>query len=151
MKSKKRKHKFKIGDWVIADCRAVPEIKDNVRTIARVQRWARGQVVGMTYRREGEIKGGGAKYSGVGDYDGDIEGVYLSITKTIPVYLIREGMTNNPIEVFEEDMKLAIGDIEGVPFRKTHYPPCTEDYRRQCREAAKDQSRINGKFTKETK
>lgn len=117
----KIKQAFKIGDFVEVAAKAISQHEE------AGSRWKRtyiskplespfvGQIVGAVYRQEGDY----CSASGGGSDDGysDFNSAHFECTKTVLLWQVRQGVTNKPVDVFEKDLKAAVGCAEGIPWR----------------------------------
>lgn len=139
-----KKYKYKIGDWV--------KFKKHIRVNSYGgERYAyevgtsesiKGQVCGAVTRYIGDIK--------THEWDYHANDAYLVIEKSITLYQVKDGMTNVPYEVKEEDIiKLDALDLHSfgitkLPWRNSHI---SEMHKRLAKEYADRQPRDNkGRF-----
>ncbi len=171
---------FKIGDLV--EVRAVVEKrwssddpktlddKKNLKTYVAVEcEPFEAVITGATIRSEGErIEG-----SGPTNEDGDFDPPYLAVSKVHPLFLVRRGITNKEMMVFEGDVrpmgphciyimedplefpkKSVLGWLvtvmkSPVPSRYLVPAPMDDRYRKDMRDFARDMSRDKkGRWTK---
>lgn len=156
---------FNIGDWVTAthcvefsyetdqpesECQIDDNHWEDRRTfhrrVRKVEQQIVGQVVGGRTRPLGEFRN---RYS-YGTEDGYEEvPSYLEVKSTVFVYLVREGFTNRPIEVLQEDLVKCEPPKRGLPMRKSVQPAIDDKYRQLLSEFAKEMDRTpNGRFAK---
>ncbi len=125
MKKKKKKPKFRIGQWVefkahtTKDYLGTNSVNVNKRKIVKrkiVMRLPlgtplRGQIIGARYRMEGTVHPGGYE---------DQEQAYFIPSKSVLVWLVATGYINKPYEVLEKDIGFTVSsDGFRLPWRKT--------------------------------
>jgi len=120
------KDRFKIGDWVRVDARVRFERGEAKR--AELREPVVGQVVGVALRCYGQYDSGGPT-----NYNEDYEPPYLIVAETEYVWLVRAGMTNKPIEVFDADVEGCWGE-KALPFRRTQTMPWSEKDKQELRD-----------------
>lgn len=110
------KPKFQIGDWVRSDAHYTKY------RLAATSGWVRtvtekpivGRIVGGCWKQSGVLRGG----CGYGE---DYEGKYLEVKETHFLFEVKEGFTNKPKYVAEDDIIVTFFDQgDDVPFRKVN-------------------------------
>jgi len=110
------KPKFQIGDWVKSDAHYTKY------RLAATSGWVRkvtekpivGRITGGCWKHSGITRGGNG-------WEEDYEGRYLEVKETHFLYEVKEGFTNKPKYVAEEDIVVTFFDpSDDVPFRKVN-------------------------------
>ncbi len=104
--------KFKIGDWVRAEVVAVVKTEWRSRSCIKER-----MVVGALRSVRGQIVGATRMYGGKLDYSGD-EGRVFFPRQPHAVWLVREGLLNKPIPVFERNLFPCAPPKNGLPLMK---------------------------------
>lgn len=113
----RKTHKYSIGDYVIVFRKKFRDKKNLVvkwQTIFSFLAPRLGQVVGLCTRYDGKT------IWPTMSYDGDCDPPYFQREKSHRFWLVRFGLMNKPVEIGEEDMRLAaINEVKELP---TLYP-----------------------------
>lgn len=129
-------YKFEIGDWVEFTTYLKVVSQDGHRKAHEIglAKPKFGQICGAIVRHLGDIQDSEFKYGQN----------YLIIRKAVILYQVRDGMTNVPFEVREEDLKKTDPKLKRIPWRKVNL---TVWARERLSVAAKAQPRDSkGKF-----
>jgi len=122
--------RFTIGDWVLVTAESTIMRAYGGPTGAKreIQKWCApepwlGQIVGAAIRFTGNIS-----------YNGEY-GASFTIGGTIPVWLVRQGMTNKPVMVQDADLEPAEGNTH-LPWRHCNQTPWSDRDREWLRKEA---------------
>ena len=139
--------RLKIGDWVTIHARVVFDHENNKRVMKKAPATFDGQIVGGTTKQLGKIEGGSYSFDSYGNEDGG--GSYLSIEKTVFVWLVRRGMTNKDTFVLPEDLTCHKNYDGELPWKWTNSCPWPETARKAMSENVKNAPRNKkGQFIK---
>ena len=137
-----KKYKYKIGDWVEFKKHIKVNSGSGERYVYEIgtHRSIRGQICGAVTRYIGEIK--------VEEWDYHINSATLIKRKAVILYQVKQGMTNVPYEVREEDIQLieslGFSILGKLPWR---YVPYEKFHKQLARENALSQPRDSkGRF-----
>jgi hypothetical protein len=155
--SKKGKPRFHVGQWVLvkATC-SVHYDEDQHKRVHRETTTTPfvGVVVGARKRFLGRYVH--ACYPNDACYpDGGSDPPYLAVDSSVLVWLVTRGVTNQPVEVLEQDLEPATEQLipkgAELPWRYVNGLPWDDRSRKEWSEAAKQQPRERGRFVKASK
>ncbi len=134
--SPSKEKRFKIGDWVTVHGYVYFDYDTKKqRVIMKSKCTFDGQIVGGTTKQLGKIIGGSS------GWEGDYDPAYLSVEKTVFVWLVRRGITNKEIFVLPEDLTLHENYEGELPWKWTNSYKWTERDRKSLSEYVKDAPR----------